>query len=473
MANLLNLREDLHTELKKSKSSLSNDLWETYSAFANTDGGTIYLGIDQNKNGENIIEGVENIEKQKKELFDQANDKTKVSVDLLSEEDVETIEFKPGVFVLKITVPKANALEKPVFIKGQKKYSYRRKFSADYQCTLEQIESMDLKRSSALKDSQINEYKYDLSFIDEKSLQILYGLVDRLNNAKDLNKMSKEVLLSKLGLAVKENGKYLLTNAGVLMLTSSECIQRIYPRYFLDYQEKNVIEPNRWDYRFDTDDLTNAGNILEFYDQVFRSLLKGLPNRFELTNGINTSGRNMMEVIREAIINCLSNCDFILGGIKIVKGVDKIVFSNLGELNVDIAQAIKGGVTNPRNNQIHTVFRKLGLVEKSGTGIPKIFENCKKEKLPSPVLFNDYNNNRTLLTIYTINTELPEPDDDTLRILDLILNTPSGITKKEIINKLGFSSTKIYNSLKELLNSRKIKTNKKFTNKLLYYPNIE
>lgn len=40
-------RDDAHTEVKASASSLSRDVWDSVSAFANTQGGTIILGLDE------------------------------------------------------------------------------------------------------------------------------------------------------------------------------------------------------------------------------------------------------------------------------------------------------------------------------------------------------------------------------------------------------------------------------------------
>ncbi|WRM82262.1 ATP-binding protein [Staphylococcus aureus] len=42
-------RESKYIEYKKSRKGLSNDIWSTYSAFANTEGGTIYLGIEEKR----------------------------------------------------------------------------------------------------------------------------------------------------------------------------------------------------------------------------------------------------------------------------------------------------------------------------------------------------------------------------------------------------------------------------------------
>ena len=39
--------ERINLELKKATNSIPKSLWETYSSFANTNGGTIILGIEE------------------------------------------------------------------------------------------------------------------------------------------------------------------------------------------------------------------------------------------------------------------------------------------------------------------------------------------------------------------------------------------------------------------------------------------
>lgn len=44
---LLEIKEGSNIELKKAKNQVPKSFWETYSAFANTDGGIVIFGIDE------------------------------------------------------------------------------------------------------------------------------------------------------------------------------------------------------------------------------------------------------------------------------------------------------------------------------------------------------------------------------------------------------------------------------------------
>lgn len=91
---ILSRGERVTLECKKALRSIPNSLWDTYSAFANTYGGTILLGVvehieerDRSKRFE--IVGVEDVDKIRKDLWNTVNSKEKVNVNLLRDDGVQ------------------------------------------------------------------------------------------------------------------------------------------------------------------------------------------------------------------------------------------------------------------------------------------------------------------------------------------------------------------------------------------------
>ena len=125
--------------------ALPESLWETYSAFANTDGGVIFLGVREVSPTEFVGEGIINAAEVEKEFWDILNDASQVSVNLLEPRHVSRQKMVNGNVVLVIEVPRASQKIRPVFI-GTDIYAgtYKRDESGDYHCSPEEVDAMKL-----------------------------------------------------------------------------------------------------------------------------------------------------------------------------------------------------------------------------------------------------------------------------------------------------------------------------------------
>lgn len=136
-------KENNRIEAKQAIGGLPQSLWESYSAFANTEGGVILLGVEELQ--DKTLHAMDDIyapEKLLTEFWDIINDVHQVSVNILKDEDVK-VKNVDGKIIIIITVPKASAKDKPVYI-GQDVYmgSYIRDGEGDCRCTREQVQNM-------------------------------------------------------------------------------------------------------------------------------------------------------------------------------------------------------------------------------------------------------------------------------------------------------------------------------------------
>ena len=102
---LLGIGECEEIEFKSAKGGVTKEIWPTYSAFANTHGGVIVLGVKE-ENDALRLSGLtrEEAEQCKDKLWSQVRNKEVISLCLLSNEDVQIIDVD-GSFVLTVRVP--------------------------------------------------------------------------------------------------------------------------------------------------------------------------------------------------------------------------------------------------------------------------------------------------------------------------------------------------------------------------------
>ena len=115
---LLEIKEGNNIELKKAKNQVPKSFWETYSAFANTDGGIVIFGIDENSKE---VTGVSDAYKLREDLFNNLNNPNKVSENIISNKDIKVVKLENELQILIITILEALYNLKPIYLKNLKK----------------------------------------------------------------------------------------------------------------------------------------------------------------------------------------------------------------------------------------------------------------------------------------------------------------------------------------------------------------
>ena len=140
--NLRNYRENNRIEAKQALGGLPESLWETYSAFANAEGGILLLGVeelpDRSLRALDLLDPQWLIE----DLWAILRDPRRVSCNLLTEADVQIHEVD-GKHIVAVTIPPAAPSQRPVYIDGDPyRGTYRRSGEGDYRCTREEVDAM-------------------------------------------------------------------------------------------------------------------------------------------------------------------------------------------------------------------------------------------------------------------------------------------------------------------------------------------
>lgn len=405
------LQESAEVECKLAggrdgKGAVPNDMWETYSAFANTRGGVILLGIKE-KRGQFTFEGIVNPAPLVKNIVDTANNPNKVSCNLLSERDV-CVEVIDGKSLIRIDVPRAPRKERPVYINGNPLTgSFVRRYEADQKCSADSVKQMMAEQENE-RDQRILEH-FTLDDIESESLRVYRQMFKDAKPQHPFLELSDQEFLRSIRAWRRDRASGIegLTLAGLVMFGRWDALQDAFPAYSLDYQEKDDSS-HRWIDRIYTDG-SWSGNAFDFYRKVYRKLTADLKVSFQLSNGQRLDTSPAHEAIREALVNTLAHADFDSeDNILIEKHPDFIGFRNPGLMRIPVLEAIAGGNSQCRNPAIHQMFLNIGLSEKAGSGIPKIYSNCRSQNWQPPHLYEKHELGQTLLELRMVNLLSPE-----------------------------------------------------------------
>ncbi|MCL2054221.1 MAG: putative DNA binding domain-containing protein [Oscillospiraceae bacterium] len=389
-------------EAKKAEGGLPNSIWETYSSFANTNGGVILLGVEELSDKSLKIAGLENPDRLIADFWNTVNNTKKVNINILTDKRVR-VERVAGKSVIVIDIPRADRNFKPIYLNDNPfTGTYRRNGEGDYRCSKEMVSAM-------IRDNGVK--TQDMLVLDKMLLDVFdYDSLRRYRNRMKVTRPGHvwEVLedvefLQKLGaVGIGEDGKRYPTAAGLLMFGFENEILREYPYYFLDYQEH--FDP---DIRF-TDRITSSsgewsGNLNDFFFKAYNKLIQNpkIKTPFKMADGLTRiDDTPVHKALREALANCLINADFYgERGLVIRNNLDGIIFENPGNFRVSIDEALSGGVSSPRNSVIMKMFSLLDIGERLGSGIPLIQRVCEEQGWAEPVFTEKIEKDRIILTI--------------------------------------------------------------------------
>ena len=174
LGSVAQLRENYDVELKAAQGRHGNgtvpdSVWETYSAFANTKGGWIVLGVAETNDGLDIL-GIDDIDRVKKEIWDSLNNRQKVSTNILQNSDVRAVE-DCGESLIVMRVPTADRKQRPVYL-GTNPYdgTYLRNFEGDYTADEGTVRRMLAEATVGSRDSATLP-NFGLEDIDHESLE--------------------------------------------------------------------------------------------------------------------------------------------------------------------------------------------------------------------------------------------------------------------------------------------------------------
>lgn len=440
-------------EYKKAKNALPDSFWETYSAFANTNGGKIILGIDE-KN-EEPYQGVNNPQKIRNDLFASVANKQKVSCNLLTDNDIEYVDIPDKERQLMIiTVREASSDQKPVHLKNDFRESYKRLGEGDVKLNKEELKYLMASSQDDIDSALLT--NYDESDLNIETIEEYKNLLVELSgNTKYIN-MPLRAFLTEIGVFKKDrtDGNYKLTAGGLLFFGKYNSIISRYPKFQLDYFEKVNSLSARWIDRVSTGDMMYPDlNMYDFFNLAYKKLTTTTNDRFELDDEFAHRlpfKKDLSESIREALVNCLMHAYYDFDSpIVITAYNDFYEFKNPGKMKISIPEFIHGGTSKTRNGTISSLFRRIGMSEKAGSGGPKIFDVSEKYKLKIPEVSTTFDS--TIVTIWKVDllSSYRDVTQDERTILKYIIENGS-ISKNDVIENNLMTEYKFRENLKTL-----------------------
>lgn len=439
---IIGLPENAEIEYKSAKGGFPESLWETFSAFANTNGGVIVLGVKE-KNGKYIPSFVtqEQLLSYKKIFWDTVRNRGKISATLVTENDVMIGNWQDAP-VLIIKVPRASYNMRPVYLTHNPfGHTYIRNHEGDYCCSDEEVKRM-------FADAQVTQHSFDsdilpnfsMNDIDEETLRAYRQRFLLRLESHPWNEVDDLTFLTKIGAyrIDRETGKEGFTRGGLLMfgkyasITDPVCT----PWYFPDYQEwLEDDDTQRWTDRIYPNG-TWESNLYQFFHRVYTKLAQYQPVRFSLRGIERVDDTSAHMAMREALVNTLVHCNYaIQGNILIKRTTDGIIMRNPGRMLISIDDFYAGSHSTCRNPYIQKMFMLLGYGERAGSGADIIVKGWLKYNKERPVIVESVVKEETTLTMPTQHFAIKHSRDvPSIVPSNVPSNVPSDVSSQSMIS---------------------------------------
>jgi len=361
---VLDLLKKGESEVVEFKTTFDQATIETLTAFANTKGGTVVVGVKNTGNINGIQLGKETLQQWLNQI------KASTFPFLIPDATVLTVDHKNIVIFSIEEFP-----VKPVSCRG--KY-LKRIQNANHQLTIHEISDFHLRSYQASWDF----YTDQRHGLEDISLEKVNRFIELSNRVRPYPILDDPLaVLNKYELtkgAAITNGCYLLFASEDVMLSTIET-----GRFSLD----TIVQ----------DSATIRSDLFAEVDATLAFIRKHL-NRSYIISGDKQREERWdypLEALREIVVNMIVHRDYMNSNDSQVKIFDdRIEFFNPGHLmeGLSIERLLHGDyISAIRNKQIATLFKEAGIIEKYGSGIKRILEAMKAYGNPEP-LFEEIQN---------------------------------------------------------------------------------
>ena len=389
LENIGMYRENNRLEAKRAQGGLPESIWETYSAFANTYGGLILLGVAEQKDKSFKSVLLPDPYWLVDEFWEGLEKEHRASVNILSPEDVQVAESE-GNSIVVIRVPRADRRDRPVYI-GEDPFmgTYRRTGDGDYHCSPEEVREMLRDREDPAQDLRLIS-SLDWTALDGDSVERYARMLTE--KEPEYAGLDKRTLLCRVSAAGEDpEGVVRPTAAGLLMLGREPDIVAEYPNYHLEYREKLDDNSVEW-MSIRSDSGSWSGNVFSFYFLVLERLSSGIENMDD--------GESIGAALGEVLANALIHANYFgRSGLAVKQTGREILLTNPGSLRVNIDGAIRGGVSDTRNETLSRLFNLIGIGRHTGRGLPSVFEIWKKQQWNRPIICEEFDPDVTMVSL--------------------------------------------------------------------------